>query len=114
MIEGSNSIYFSGDSGYFIGFKEYGKKYDVDYALVGVGAYAPRWFMHYAHMNVPEFFMAVDDLGAKTTIPMHFGVIKLGSEPINYPPYEINEYLNENPRYKDRVKLLRVGEFLDI
>ena len=73
LIEGAKTVYFSGDSGYFRGFAEFGSRYNIDYALVGAGAYEPRWFMHYAHMNVPEFFRTVDDLGAQTTIPMQIG-----------------------------------------
>ncbi|MDR0453899.1 MAG: MBL fold metallo-hydrolase [Deferribacteraceae bacterium] len=112
LIEGSSSIYFSGDSGYFVGYKEFGKKFSIDYALLGVGAYLPRWFMHYAHQNVSEFFRAVDDLGAKTTIPMHLGVIQLGNEPVLYPLYEIDKFIDKNPEYRNRVTPLRVGEYI--
>ncbi|MDR2158914.1 MAG: MBL fold metallo-hydrolase [Treponema sp.] len=114
MIQGSRAVYFSGDTGYFRGFEEFGKRYAIDYALLGVGAYEPRWFMHYQHMNVPEFFMAVDDLHAKTVIPMHFGVISLSDEPLVYPLYEIDEYIKKNPAYAGRVRSLRVGEYIRI
>ena len=113
MIEGSKKIFFSGDTGYFIGFKEFGEKFpNIDYALLGVGAYEPRWFMHYAHMNVEEFFLAANDLGAKVSIPMHFGVIELGKEPILYPPYEIDKFMDKNPVYKEKVRIMRVGEHI--
>jgi L-ascorbate metabolism protein UlaG (beta-lactamase superfamily) len=114
LIEGSKTIYFSGDSGYFIGFREFGGKYDIDYALLGAGAYEPRWFMHYAHMNVAEFFRAADDLKAKTAIPMHFGVISLSDEPILYPLYEVDKHIEESPEYQERVRGLRVGEYLQM
>jgi hypothetical protein len=68
--------------------------------------------MHYAHLNVPEFFRAADDLGAKTTIPMHLGVIKLGAEHVLYPLYEIDQYLEQQPEYAPKVRPLRVGEFI--
>jgi L-ascorbate metabolism protein UlaG (beta-lactamase superfamily) len=112
LIEGSKTIYFSGDSGYFIGFREFGGKYNIDYALLGAGAYEPRWFMHYAHMNVPEFFRAAEELNAKTAIPMHFGVISLSDEPLLYPLYEVDRYIEENQEYQQRVRGLRVGEFI--
>jgi L-ascorbate metabolism protein UlaG (beta-lactamase superfamily) len=111
LIEGSKTIYFSGDTGYFIGFKEFGRRYDIDYALLGAGANEPRWFMHYSHMNVADFFRAADDLGAKTTIPIHFGVISLSEEPLLYPLYEISNFIGENPEYAGRILPLRVGEF---
>ena len=112
LIEGSKTIYFSGDSGYFIGFEEFGRRYTIDYALLGAGAYEPRWFMHYSHMNVAEFFRAACDVGAKTAIPMHFGVISLSDEPLLYPLYEIDKYLKINPEYAERVCPLRVGEYI--
>jgi L-ascorbate metabolism protein UlaG (beta-lactamase superfamily) len=114
LIQGSKNIYFSGDTGYFQGFGEFGKKYTIDYAILGTGAYEPRKIMHYQHMNVAEFFMALDDLGAKTAIPMHFGVISLGDEPLVYPLYEIEKHIEQHPEYKNRVKSLRVGEVLSL
>jgi len=112
LIEGSKTIYFSGDTGYFCGFKEFGKKYKIDYALIGAGAYAPRWFMHYQHLNVAEFFRAADDLNAGTAIPMHFGVMSLSDEPLVYPLHEIKTHLEKHPEYAKRTKPLRVGEFI--
>ena len=114
LIQGSKTVYFSGDTGYFRGFEEFGKRYDIDYALVGVGAYEPRWFMHYMHMNVPEFFMTAGDLRAGTVIPMHFGVISLSDEPLVYPLYEIDEYLKKNPAWTERIRPLRVGEYIRV
>jgi len=112
LIEGSKTVYFSGDSGYFRGFAEFGRRYDIDYAIVGAGAYEPRWFMHYSHLNVAEFFRTVDDLGAEITIPMHFGIISLSDEPILYPLYEVDKFISLNPEYSRRVRPLRAGEYL--
>jgi len=114
LIEGSKTVFFSGDSGYFRGFAEFGKRYDIDYAIVGAGAYEPRWFMHYAHMNVPEFIRTADDLGADVTIPMHFGIISLSDEPLLYPLYEVDAFIKERPEYAQRVRSLRVGETIKI
>lgn len=112
VIEGSKTVYFSGDTGYFTGFREFGRRWNIDYALLGAGAYEPRWFMHYAHMNVAEFFRAADDMKAKTAIPMHFGVISLSDEPLLYPLYEVDTFIRQNPDYAARVRPLRVGEFI--
>ena len=112
LIEGSKTVYFSGDTGYFCGFAEFGRLYNIDYALLGAGAYEPRWFMHYAHMNVAEFFQAADDLRATMTIPLHFGIISLSDEPLNYPLYEIEEMIKQRPSYAGRVMPLRVGEYI--
>ena len=112
LVQGSKTVYFSGDTGYFRGFEEFGRRYAIDYALLGAGAYDPRWFMHYSHMNVAEFFLAARDLGAKTAIPMHFGVISLSDEPVLYPLYEVEECIKQNPEFADQVRPLRAGEFI--
>ena len=114
LIEGSKTIFFSGDSGYFVGFREFGGKYDIDYAVLGAGAYEPRWFMHYAHMNVAEFLRAAEDLKAKTAIPMHFGIIHLSNEPLVYPLYEVDKYIEQHPEYQERVRPLRVGQYIQM
>jgi L-ascorbate metabolism protein UlaG (beta-lactamase superfamily) len=112
LIQGSKTVYFSGDTGYFIGFKEFGNRWDIDYAILGTGAYEPRWFMHYSHMNVEEYFLAARDLKAKNAIPMHFGVIHLSDEPLLYPLFEIDSAVSQNPEYAEHVRLLRVGQYL--
>ena len=114
IIEGSKTFYFSGDSGYFCGFKEFGDRYNIDYAIVGAGAYEPRWFMHYQHTNIEDFFRAAEDLKAKTVIPMHFGIISQSDEPLVYPLHAIKTYMEQNPQYDNQVKPLRVGEFINI
>jgi L-ascorbate metabolism protein UlaG (beta-lactamase superfamily) len=112
LIQGSKTIYFSGDTGYFRGFEEFGSKYEIDYALMGAGAYEPRWFMHYQHMSPEEFIRAAFDLKAKISVPMHFGTISLSDEPLNYPLYVIDEWTKTNPEYAEKFCLLRVGEYL--
>ena len=114
LIEGSKTVYYSGDTGYFVGFREFGRRYNVDYALLGAGAYNPRWFMHYSHMNVDEFFRAADNLGSSIAIPFHFGIISLSEEPLLYPLHEISKIVDQNPRLSGRVRPLRVGEYLEI
>jgi L-ascorbate metabolism protein UlaG (beta-lactamase superfamily) len=114
LIQGSRTVYFSGDTGYFCGFKEFGERYPIDYALLGAGAYDPRWFMHYSHMNVAEFFAAAGETKAKLAIPIHFGVISLSDEPLTYPLYEVDEYIRQNPEIADTIRPLRVGEYIKI
>jgi len=112
LVQGSKTVFFSGDSGYFRGFEEFGNRFDIDYALIGAGAYEPRWFMHYSHMNVQEFLRAADELKAGVSIPIHFGIISLSDEPLVYPLYEIDKFLSINREYAGKLKPLRVGEYI--
>jgi L-ascorbate metabolism protein UlaG (beta-lactamase superfamily) len=78
------SVFHCGDSAYFPGFKEIGKRQEIDVALLPIGAYeAPSG--RDVHMNPEEAVRAFADLGAKVLIPMHFGTFPLGNEPYNEP-----------------------------
>ena len=49
---GGLSIYHSGDTAYFEGFAEIGRRFPrLDVALLPIGAYDPQWFMSKQHMN---------------------------------------------------------------
>lgn len=77
------NIYFVGDSGYGAGqhFKAAKAKYgSFRLALLPIGAYNPRWFMSYAHMDPEEAIFAYIDLGKPTFIPGHYDVFKLTDE----------------------------------
>ena len=112
LVEGSKTVYFSGDTGYFRGFEEFGNRFEIDYALIGAGAYEPRWFMHYSHLNIEEFLRAAEELRAKVSIPIHFGIISLSDEPLLYPLYEIDRYMDSRSELNERIRPLRVGEYL--
>lgn len=73
-------VYFAGDSGYFEGFKEIGKRYDIDIALLPIGAYEPEWFMTPQHTTPEEAIDAFIDVQAKLMIPMHYGTFKLADD----------------------------------
>ncbi|HEY4553250.1 MAG TPA: MBL fold metallo-hydrolase [Bacillaceae bacterium] len=82
VIGGKNQpyIYFAGDSGYFRGFKEIGKKFEIDFCLMPIGAYEPEWFMAEQHVSPEEAVRAFMDTGAKMMIPMHYGAYRLADD----------------------------------
>ena len=110
MTKGGRKVFYGGDSGYFIGFKEIGRRYpNIDVALMPVGAYAPRWFMHYAHMDISEVLQAFGDLGAKIMVPTQWGVLKLGDEPAAWPAQALREAVAGDCGLKARVRIMPVG-----
>lgn len=111
MLErGGSKIYYGADSGYFKGFREYGRRFPgIEVALLGIGAYEPRWFMHYAHMNIPEVLRAFEDLGAGILVPTQWGVLELGDEPAGWPAVELRRAVEQDPALRDRVSILPVG-----
>jgi L-ascorbate metabolism protein UlaG (beta-lactamase superfamily) len=81
---GGKSVFHCGDSAYFDGFKEIGARYEIDVALMPIGAYESPSGRD-VHMNPEEAVRAFVDLGAKVLIPMHYGTFPLGNEPHHEP-----------------------------
>ena len=104
------TVYFDGDGGYFIGYREIGKQFPgIDYALIPTTAYNPRWFMHYAHMNVDEAIDAFTDLGASFFIPTQWGTFHLGEEPPGYPALDLKRTIAARDLDPDRFLILDIG-----
>ena len=99
------TLFISGDTAYFEGFKEIGEEFDIDVAILNVGAYEPRWFMRDSHMNPAEAVQAFQDLGAKYLIITHWGTFRLGDEPVWFPPVRIQEELDKQGLLKQYVPL---------
>ncbi|TFZ08419.1 MBL fold metallo-hydrolase [Ramlibacter humi] len=70
LRSGGESIFYSGDSGYFPGFAEIGKRLGpFDIALMENGAYDSYWPA--VHMRPEETVKAFRDLGARTLYLVH-------------------------------------------
>ncbi len=116
VLEGTTAtIYHSGDTAYFPGFREIAARFpSIDAALLPIGAYDPAWFMESMHMNPEQALQAFQDLGARTFVAMHWGTFKLGDEPLDEPPARLEAERARRGLPKDRVRVLAVGESLDI
>lgn len=107
------TIYFGSDTGYGSHYKETAAIFpEIDYALLGIGAYEPRWFMHPNHNSPEDAFQAFLDLKAETLIPMHFGRFDLSDEPPGEPLRLLNERARET-HLSERVKVLQIYESLN-
>jgi len=107
----SRRFYFAGDSGYFAGFAEIGRRFPgIDAALIPIGAYEPRWFMGYQHVDPAEAWRAFGDLGARRLVPMHWGCFDLTDEPVDLAPEALAAALAGAGGDPGRVRLLAVGE----
>jgi L-ascorbate metabolism protein UlaG (beta-lactamase superfamily) len=91
---GDGSIYFGGDGGYSTHFVDIRKRMgSPKIALLGIGAYAPQFFMKPIHMNPAEAVAAHNDLGATVSIGMHFGTFHLSSEKFEQPTQDLADAL---------------------
>ena len=88
----SKTLYYSGDTGYGDHFKEINNLFGkIDYALIGIGAYKPRWIMERNHISPSEALDAAVDMNAGIVIPMHYGTFNLSDEPLSDPPKVFRE-----------------------
>jgi L-ascorbate metabolism protein UlaG (beta-lactamase superfamily) len=85
VIQGAgHSIYHSGDTAYFEGFREIGERLKPRIALLPIGAYSPEGFRQ-VHASPEDALRGFQDLGAETLVPMHYGTFKLSQEPMEEP-----------------------------
>lgn len=74
-------VYFAGDTGYGPHFRSARDKFGpMRHALLPIGAYLPRWFMAYQHMDPAEAVQAHLDLSAASSLAIHFGTFDLSDE----------------------------------
>lgn len=86
ILGSKHRIFFSGDSGYFSGFKSIGERYGpFDFTLMEAGAYNSLWSD--IHMMPEESVQAHIDLQGKFMIPIHNGTFDLSMHPW-YEPLE--------------------------
>jgi len=106
----SESIFFSGDSGYGPHFKEIGTRFGpFDFAMMECGQYNELWSD--IHMFPEETAQAALDVNAKMVMPIHWGAFKLGlhswTEPVERISLKAKE-LNVNliiPRIGEEIKI---------
>jgi L-ascorbate metabolism protein UlaG (beta-lactamase superfamily) len=102
------TIFHCGDTAYFDGFREIGRRAKTELALLPIGAYeAPT--KRDVHMTPEQALQAFRELRAKTMIPMHFGTFRLSYEPLHEPPRRLLERALEL-QLLDRIRLLNEGE----
>jgi len=104
---GKHSVYHAGDTAYFNGFREIGRRLSPELALLPIGAYDPPQFRN-VHTSPADATRAFLDLKARWMVPMHYGTFRLSHEPIEEPL----QLLDKEARaagVKDRVVVLEEG-----
>jgi len=108
---GQRRIYFAGDTAYAPFLREIPERLGrIDFALLPIGAYEPRWFMQAVHMNPGEAVQAHIDLGGPETIAMHFGTFQLTAEGIDAPQRALEQAQREKQVPPSRFRALEFGE----
>ncbi len=103
------AVYFAGDTARFNPFDEIGNRFDLDLALLPIGAYRPAWIMRWSHTRPVDAVKAFKDLGADYMIPIHWGAFKLSLEPLE-EPLELFEELIVKQGLQDQAPVLQPGQ----
>jgi L-ascorbate metabolism protein UlaG (beta-lactamase superfamily) len=103
--------YHSGDTAFGDHFAEIGKRCGaIDWAMLPIGGYAPRWFMEPQHVDPIEAARGFEALGAQNLLAMHWGTYRLTDEAIGEPPERLRAYWQEHGLAADRLWILDAGE----
>jgi L-ascorbate metabolism protein UlaG (beta-lactamase superfamily) len=89
-------VFFAGDTGYGPHFKMiYEKLGAMDISILPIGAYAPRWFMKYQHMDPADALRAHTDLASKQSFAIHFETFQLTDEAFSEPRQLLTEEMGK-------------------
>lgn len=107
---GGRCAYFAGDTGWFDGFTEIGRRFtDIDVAMIPIGAYDPEWFMSPQHIGPEDAGRALLEVRAPKMLPIHWGTYKLTDEPLDEPPLRLERWRQSQGLPPDAVAALAVG-----
>ena len=108
-------VYYSGDTGYFDGYKRIGEAHGpFDASLIQIGAYGPGW--PDIHMTPEEGVAAHRDVRGGLLIPVHWATFNLAfhdwSEPVDrvWREAEAHEVALAVPRPGERIDVARPPE----
>jgi len=104
---GQHSVYHAGDTAYFSGFREIGRRLAPELALLPIGAYNPPSFRN-VHADPADATRAFLDLNARWMVPMHYGTFRLSHEPVD-EPLQLLEQEARAAGIEDRVMVLEEG-----
>ncbi|MEJ2060157.1 MAG: MBL fold metallo-hydrolase [Gammaproteobacteria bacterium] len=106
-------VYHSGDTGWFDGFAQIAERCgEIHAAMLPIGAYAPRWFMHNQHIDPEEAVRAFATLGATRFVAMHWGTFKLSDEDLLEPPRLLRTAWEYAGLPDERLNIPAIGETL--
>ena len=105
------TVFFAGDTGYDPEkFKEIGRKFHIDIALIPIAPIEPHDFMKRVHADPEEALQIFDDVHAKTMIPIHHRTFVQGLDSsLTYAQDQLKRFVVER-QMGDRVVILKVGE----
>jgi L-ascorbate metabolism protein UlaG (beta-lactamase superfamily) len=106
--DGGPAVYFSGDTGYFSGFRQVGAEFRPDVAVLPISGYRPS-ALRRDHLSPADALDAFADVGAQLLVPVHHSAFALGYEPL-WEPIAWLRSLVQSRGLAGRVAWLDAGE----
>jgi L-ascorbate metabolism protein UlaG (beta-lactamase superfamily) len=106
------TVYYAGDTAYFSGFEEIGRRLHPDVALLPIAGFEPP-ALREDHMSPLDALQAFVDLGAKFLVPIAYGSFPQGYESLDEPLSWLTRVCEERG-FADRLVVLRPGETCDV
>ena len=104
-------IYFAGDTGWGPHFEMIRDRFGPPrVAILPIGAFRPVWFMHHVHISPGEAVKAAEVLGAKVSIPTHYGTFHLGDDGQDEPVTVLRNKMKAGVRFE----ILQPGQGIDL
>lgn len=111
VLEPDFRFWFSGDLGYSRDIADIGEQLGpFDLAAIAIGDYEPQWFMAPQHLNPEEAVLAKKDVRADRAFAIHWGTFRLADEPLDQPPKDLAEAMQEHEVPDDHFQVLTFGE----
>ena len=108
----AGSIYFAGDTGFGSGtlFSKIAQYGPFRLALLPIGAYEPRWFMKYSHVNPEEAAEIFKIVHPQYAMAIHFGTFQLTNEGVDDPVIALEAALKKKAITQQQFRVLQVCE----
>jgi N-acyl-phosphatidylethanolamine-hydrolysing phospholipase D len=111
VLNSEQRFYFSGDTGYFPGFKEIGQRLGpFQLAAIAIGAYLPPEIMKSVHVTPEEAVQAAIDLNAHALLGIHWGTFDLAEESLDEPPQRMLAEIRRRNIDPARAWVFKLGE----
>jgi len=112
VLRGDRTIYFAGDTGLRNDFQAIGERFDIDLAILPIGAYHPPSFRRH-HLSPEDALEAMRRMKAKALLPVHYGAFELSWEPFGEPPVRMAKVAHD-AGMAERVHVIPPGSTLEI
>jgi len=105
------TVFFAGDTGYDPEkFKEIGRKFAIDVALIPIAPVEPHEFMKRVHADPEEALQIFDDVHARFMIPIHHRTFIQGLDSSLISAQDQLKRLLIERHMEDRVFIFKIGE----